>query len=205
MELLHRFKPCNLAITTLFGLLTSSSLWAADTTQQNEDEWKFTLKNAYINRDFDNDALKDTGSWSQAASLFYKSKMHDTPLIIADKPITIGADASVQYAVRLSSDKHVADTVLPFNKETQSQASDFLKYGATLKLGYDKTLLSVGELWLDLPVTAVDASRQLLASYWGTNLSRKFQISFMQKLVEWKKSRHAMKRTLKSFLSLQME
>ncbi|WP_049065416.1 OprD family outer membrane porin, partial [Acinetobacter seifertii] len=106
---------------------------------------------------------KDTGSWSQAASLFYKSKMHDTPLQIADKPITIGADASVQYAVRLSSDKHVADTVLPFNKETQSQASDFLKYGATLKLGYDKTLLSVGELWLDLPVTAVDASRQLLA------------------------------------------
>ncbi|WP_164311579.1 OprD family outer membrane porin, partial [Streptococcus pneumoniae] len=73
------------------------------------------------------------------------------PLVIADKPITIGADASVQYAVRLSSDKHVADTVLPFNKETQSQASDFLKYGATLKLGYDKTLLSVGELWLDLP------------------------------------------------------
>ncbi len=31
-------------------------------------------KNAYINRNFDNDALKDTGSWSQAASLFYKSK-----------------------------------------------------------------------------------------------------------------------------------
>ncbi|MFX8627497.1 OprD family outer membrane porin, partial [Acinetobacter baumannii] len=170
MELLHRFKPCNLAIATLLGLLTSSSLWATDTAQQSEDEWKFTLKNAYINRNFDNDALKDTGSWSQAASLFYKSKMHDTPLQIADKPITIGADASVQYAVRLSSDKHVADTVLPFNKETQSQASDFLKYGATLKLGYDKTLLSVGELWLDLPVTAVDASRQLLASYWGTNL-----------------------------------
>ncbi|EXC01075.1 porin for benzoate transport domain protein, partial [Acinetobacter baumannii 4749] len=61
-----------------------------------------------------------------------------TLLCIADKPITIGADASVQYAVRLSSDKHVADTVLPFNKETQSQASDYLKYGATLKLGYDK-------------------------------------------------------------------
>ncbi len=44
MELLHRFKPCNLAIATLLGLLTSSSLWAADTTQQSEDEWKFTLK-----------------------------------------------------------------------------------------------------------------------------------------------------------------
>ncbi len=168
MELFHRFKPRTLAVATL--ILMCSNSWAANPNQQTEDEWKFTLKNAYINRDFDNDALKDTGSWSQAASLFYKSKMHDTPLVIADKPITIGADASVQYAVRLSSDKHVADTVLPFNKETQSQASDFLKYGATLKLGYDKTLLSVGELWLDLPVTAVDASRQLLTSYWGTNL-----------------------------------
>ncbi|WP_162625990.1 OprD family outer membrane porin, partial [Acinetobacter sp. MB5] len=43
----------------------------------------------------------------------------------------------------------------------------------TLKLGYDKTLVKVGELWLDLPVTAVDASRQLLASYWGENLKSK--------------------------------
>ncbi|MEK5778148.1 OprD family outer membrane porin, partial [Acinetobacter nosocomialis] len=46
----------------------------------------------------------------------------------------------------------------------------YLKHGATLKLGYDQTLLSVGELWLDLPVTAVDSSRQLLTSYWGANL-----------------------------------
>jgi len=148
----------------------SCVLQAAEINQPMTDEWKFTLKNAYINRDYDNELLKDTGSWSQAASLFYKSKMHDTPLEIADLPITIGADASVQYAVRLSSDKHVADTVLPFDQQSQSQASDFLKYGATLKLGYDKTLLSIGELWLDLPVTAVDASRQLLASYWGANL-----------------------------------
>ncbi|WP_228129833.1 OprD family outer membrane porin [Acinetobacter sp. NIPH 2100] len=152
------------------GSFYSPLLAAAESTQTAQDEWKFTLKNAYINRDFDNPNLKDTGSWSQAASLFYKSKMQETPLQIADKPITIGADASVQYAVRLSQDKHVADTVLPFDIQTQSQASDYLKYGATLKLGYDKTLLSVGELWLDLPVTAVDSSRQLLTSYWGTNL-----------------------------------
>ncbi|ABO12295.1 porin for benzoate transport (BenP) [Acinetobacter baumannii ATCC 17978] len=178
-----------------------SNSWAANPNQQTEDEWKFTLKNAYINRDFDNDALKDTGSWSQAASLFYKSKMHETPLVIADKPITIGADASVQYAVRLSSDKHVADTVLPFNKETQSQASDYLKYGATLKLGYDKTLLSVGELWLDLPVTAVDASRQLLTSYWGTNLKSQLSDQLYAEIGRVEKCRHEMKKTLKSFLS----
>ncbi|WP_445404480.1 OprD family outer membrane porin [Acinetobacter vivianii] len=177
MTLLPRFKPHGLTASTLLvmGSFYSPLLAAAEATQTAQDEWKFTLKNAYINRDFDNPNLKDTGSWSQAASLFYKSKMQETPLHIADKPITIGADASVQYAVRLSKDKHVADTVLPFDTQTQSQASDYLKYGATLKLGYDKTLLSVGELWLDLPVTAVDASRQLLTSYWGTNL--KSQIS----------------------------
>ncbi|MEX3012695.1 OprD family outer membrane porin [Acinetobacter baumannii] len=89
---------------------------------------------------------------------------------------------------------------MPFNKETQSQASDFLKYGATLKLGYDKTLLSIGELWLDLPVTAVDASRQLLASYWELILSHNFQISFMLKLDELKKFRHEMKKILKVFI-----
>lgn len=162
----------SLAVSTvlLVGGFAQITAHAADVTQPAQDEWKFTLKNAYIDRDYDNDNVKDTGSWSQAASLFYKSKMNDTPLQIADKPITIGVDASVQYAVRLSKDKHVADTVLPFNKQTQSQASDFLKYGATLKLGYNKSLFNLGELWLDLPVTSLDGSRQLLTSYWGANL-----------------------------------
>ncbi|MCH7335926.1 OprD family outer membrane porin [Acinetobacter sp. NIPH 2699] len=150
---------------TVFSM---TSLWAD--ASKGKDEWKFTLKNAYINRNFENETLKDTGSWSQAASLFYNSRMMETPLTLAEKPLMIGVDASVQYAVRLSSDKHVADTILPFDQTTHSQASDYLKHGATLKLGYDKTLLSIGELWLDLPVTAVDTSRQLLTSYWGAKL-----------------------------------
>ncbi|MFX8402299.1 outer membrane porin, OprD family, partial [Acinetobacter baumannii] len=53
MELFHRFKPHTLAVATLFIMCSSS--WAANPNQQTEDEWKFTLKNAYINRDFDND------------------------------------------------------------------------------------------------------------------------------------------------------
>ena len=159
------FKPKTLTLATCL-LLGSTASWSAE---NDTSEWKLALKNAYINRDFGNDQ-KDAGSWSQSASLFYNSKMTDTPLTIADKPVTIGVDASVQYAVRLSSDRHVADTVLPFDTANQSQAPDYLKYGATLKLGYDKTKLNIGELWLDLPVTAVDASRQLLASYWGANL-----------------------------------
>lgn len=178
MKNISCFKLNHLAVSTflLMFSFTSTSAFSEDATVK--DEWKFTLKNAYINRNFENENLKDTGSWSQAASLFYKSKMLATPLNIIDKPLTIGVDASVQYAVRLSSDKHVADTVLPFDKENQSQASDYLKHGATLKLGYDKFLLSIGELWLDLPVTAVDTSRQLLTSYWGTNLKSQLNDQF---------------------------
>lgn len=67
MELFHRFKPHTLAVATLFIMCSSS--WSANPNQQTEDEWKFTLKNAYISRDFDNDALKDTGSWSQCIFL----------------------------------------------------------------------------------------------------------------------------------------
>ncbi|PWB15964.1 outer membrane porin, OprD family [Acinetobacter sp. AM] len=178
------FKQQKLALATLiiFNGFSITAIHATESTAASADEWKFTLRNAYIDRDFDNTGVKDTGSWSQAASLFYKSKMLDTPLNIADQPITIGADASVQYAVRLSSDKHVSDSILPFDKVEQSQASDFLKYGATLKLGYGNSLLRTGELWLDLPVTSVDTSRQLLTSYWGTNLRSQITDQFQTEI-----------------------
>lgn len=184
MQRSPHFKQQKLALATLliFNGFAITAIHAAESTTTPTDEWKFTLRNAYIDRDFDNSGIKDTGSWSQAASLFYKSKMLDTPLNIADQPITIGADASVQYAVRLSSDKHVSDSILPFDKANQSQASDFLKYGATLKLGYGNSLLRTGELWLDLPVTSVDTSRQLLTSYWGTNLRSQITNQFQTEI-----------------------
>ena len=184
MQRSTHFKQQKLALATLliFNGFAITAIHATESTAAPTDEWKFTLRNAYIDRDFDNSGIKDTGSWSQAASLFYKSKMLDTPLNIADQPITIGADASVQYAVRLSSDKHVSDSILPFDKANKSQASDFLKYGATLKLGYGNSLLRTGELWLDLPVTSVDTSRQLLTSYWGTNLRSQITDQFQTEI-----------------------
>ena len=140
-------------------------------TSQAEENWKFTLKNAYIDRNFDQNNVIDTGSWSQGASLFYTSSYYDSPLVIADKPLQIGVDGSLQYAVRLSSDKHVDDTVLPFDSVNKEQVSDYLKNGATLKLKYDQAELRYGELWLNLPMTTVDTSRQLLTSYQGVNLT----------------------------------
>lgn len=131
-----------------------------------DDQLKIVLKNAYIERDFDNPDVKDTGSWSQGISAFYTSGYTDTPL-------QVGLDLSAQYALRLSKDKGVADTVLPFDKEKQEQERHFLKYGGTLKAKYNDSELRVGELWLHLPVTAVDSSRQLLASYLGLQFNQK--------------------------------
>ena len=166
------------SFSTLFSALMLINGCAMMQQLHAEDEWKFTLKNAYIDRNFDQDNVKDTGSWSQGASLFYNSKFYDTPLQILDQPVQIGVDGSVQYAVRLSSDKHVDDTVLPFDPIKKEQADDYLKYGGTLKLKYDQAEFRVGELWLNLPMTTVDTSRQLLTSYLGANL--KFPV--MEKL-----------------------
>lgn len=148
--------------STLIGLTCSQAIYA-------EDNWKLSLKNAYIDRDFDNSAVKDQGSWSQGVSLFYTSDYQKTPF----DQLEIGLDASAQYAVRLSSDKHVSDSILPFDTQSKSQANDFQKYGGTLKFKYQDNVLRAGELWLDTPLTSVDGSRQLLSSYMGINFNSK--------------------------------
>ncbi|MFT4021821.1 MAG: OprD family outer membrane porin [Acinetobacter sp.] len=151
----------SLGVITCLNLISTSSLAS--------DHWTLNLKNAYIDRDYENAQIKDIGGWSQGISLFYQSDYYQTPI----EHLEIGVDGSVQYAVRLSHNKGVADTVFPFDTEKQQQARDFLKYGATLKLKYQQTELRIGELWPDLPVTAVDRSRQLLASYQGVSLNSK--------------------------------
>lgn len=141
--------------------------------KSNENQFKLVLKNAFIERNFDHENIKDPGSWSQGISGFYQSKYIPTVLTVAEKPIEIGMDASLQYALRLSDDRHIDDTVLPFNTNTQTQDRNFLKYGGTLKLKYDTTEFKVGELFLDLPITSVDTSRQLISSYWGGQIKSK--------------------------------
>lgn len=154
-----------------FGIVIFSNLISGYCHADNN--WMFNLKNAYIERD--NSQIRDMGSWSQGISLFYKSDYYHTPIENFD----IGVDASTQYAVRLSKDKGVADTVLPFDKISNEQAKDYLKYGGTLKLKYNDNELRVGELWPNLPVTAVDRSRQLLTSYQGVSLNSKLSDKFI--------------------------
>lgn len=150
-------------ITLLSSLLGATAIGHADVL---DGQAKLVLKNAYIDRDFEAASIKDNGSWTQAASVFIQSGYTNTP-------VALGVDASVQYALRLSEDKGVADTVLPFDSVSSTQAHDQLKYGATLKAKYQNAELKVGELWLNLPTTAVDGSRQLLSSYQGAQLQFK--------------------------------
>lgn len=160
----------NTPFTKIFTTLIFINTCAFTQLTLAKDEWKLTLKNTYIDRNFDQENVKDSGSWSQGVSLFYHSQFYDTPIEILEHPLQIGVDGSMQYAVRLSNDKHVNDTVLPFDPVKQEQAADYLKYGGTLKLKYDQAELRVGELWLNLPMTAIDTSRQLLTTYQGVNL-----------------------------------
>ncbi|CAB1211901.1 OprD family outer membrane porin [Acinetobacter bouvetii] len=154
-------------------MLGNMALCNAVHAESNENQFKLVLKNAFIERNFDHENIKDSGSWSQGISGFYQSKYIPTVLTVAEKPIEIGMDASLQYALRLSDDRHIDDTVLPFNTNTQTQDRNFLKYGGTLKLKYDTTEFKVGELFLDLPITSVDTSRQLISSYWGGQIKSK--------------------------------
>ena len=148
-------------------VLANMALCGVAHADTNENQFKLVLKNAFVERNFDNENIKDPGSWSQGISGFYQSKYIPTVLTVADKPIELGVDASLQYALRLSDDRHIDDTILPFNTNTQTQDRNFFKYGGTFKLKYDNTEFKVGELFLDLPITSVDTSRQLISSYWG--------------------------------------
>ncbi len=128
-------QKLNITLTKTFAMLSLlSGVSLSGQAQPVEPEWKLTFKNAYIERNFDSEVVRDSGSWSQSASLFYTSHMKETPVSVDGNPVTIGVNASTQYAVRLSSDKHVSDGILPFDPVTQTQAADYFKYGATLKL-----------------------------------------------------------------------
>ncbi len=72
---------------------------------QTEDEWKFTLKNAYINREMMHLKIQAVGLRQR---LYFKNAWHS----VSHSGQANHDWGSVQYAVRLSSDKHVADTVL---------------------------------------------------------------------------------------------
>lgn len=142
----------------LVGLLLIGNI--AQVQASEEQHLQINFKNAYIDRNYTDANIDNTGSWSQAVSAFYRSPYSDTT-------VGIGVDVSAQYALRLSQDKHTSDSVLPFDTAKQEQERHFLKYGATLKAKYQEHEIRIGELWNNIPIIAVDSSRQLLSSHLG--------------------------------------
>ncbi|APV35406.1 OprD family outer membrane porin [Acinetobacter soli] len=122
------------------------------------------LRNFYIEREFKDVETENIGSWSQAFMGCYESGYTNTP-------IQLGVDASAQYALRLNNHNvSRADTIIPYDLDTGRQDRDYAKFGATLKLKYNKTELKIGELLPKNPIVYIDDSRQLLTTYSGAML-----------------------------------
>ncbi|EXC47222.1 OprD family outer membrane porin [Acinetobacter baumannii] len=119
------------------------------------------LRNFYVERDFENPASSDIGSWSQAATLRLESGYTDTAL-------KVGVDVLGQYAVRLN-DMHadLPDSILPYDYSKGEQERSYGKAGATLKLKYNNSEFKVGTLEPKLPVIFFDDSRQLTTIFSG--------------------------------------
>ncbi|NUF31905.1 outer membrane porin, OprD family, partial [Acinetobacter oleivorans] len=120
-----------------------------------------TFKNLYADRDYNDDNKPSIGSWSQgiiARSSAKQNLAQDTNLLIT---------GSVQYAQRLSSDKHLNDLILPFDKDSQKQASSYNKIAGSIGLQHKQHKISWGEQWVDTPLATTDYSRQLMTIYQG--------------------------------------
>jgi hypothetical protein len=152
------------------GLVLLASLLGGQTAHADflkDGSASIYLRNFYIDRDYENPAVADIGSWSQAATLRLESGYTDTP-------IQVGVDVLGQYAFRLN-DRHIGspDSIIPYDYHKAEQEQHYGKFGATLKLKYQKTELKIGTLEPKLPVVFFDDSRQLTTVYSGALLQSK--------------------------------
>lgn len=119
------------------------------------------LKNLYADRNFDDAAKPSIGSWTQGI-IAKADAQHN---LTEDTALTV--TGSLQYAVRLSADKHRGDMILPFDPVTQKQASEYHKAAGSIGVKHKQHQLSWGEQWVNTPLATVDYSRQLLTTYHG--------------------------------------
>lgn len=126
-----------------------------------------TLKNLYADRDYDQSSA-DLGSWTQG--VIYRGNFNYT----LNEDWSIAINPSFQYAYRLSNDKGLADTILPFDAVNKKQEQHFQKQGINFETSYRNHTLSYGEQWINNPMLVVDPSRQLLPSFHGAVYTGKF-------------------------------
>ncbi|MFW1801371.1 OprD family outer membrane porin [Acinetobacter nematophilus] len=130
-------------------------------THAKEINIDVTLKNLYADRNFDDSAKPSVGSWSQGIIARAKGQ-HE---LTQDFALTF--TGSIQYAQRLSDDKHLNDMILPFDPVNKEQASSYNKVAGSIGAQYKQHHMSWGEQWVDTPLATTDYSRQLITIYQG--------------------------------------
>lgn len=119
-----------------------------------------TLKNLYSERDYTSNT-KNIGSWSQG--FIYQGNFEYQ----YNNELKFSINPSFQYAYRLSDDKGISDTILPFDDFEKKQYRDYNKKGINFKLNYEQHSIGFGEFFLNTPLLTSDPSRQLVSSFNG--------------------------------------
>lgn len=133
----------------------------ANYASAKEINFDVTFKNLYAKRDFDAAYRASIGSWSQGV-IARVNGQHE----FSDETALLYT-GSLQYAQRLSEDKHSNDMIMPFDTHLQEQASEYKKIAGSIGLKHKQHQISWGEQWVDTPLATTDYSRQLLTIYQG--------------------------------------
>ena len=134
-----------------------------------ESHLNVLLRNAYIDRDYKAEGVRDRAEWGQAVIATYTSGF-------TRGPVGFGVDAIGQYAVRLDGGRgrSGAGGIDFFAQDNDGRArSDLAKFGATAKMRFSNTVLSYGTQRPVLPVLYADDSRLLNETFTGFMLDSK--------------------------------
>lgn len=139
----------------IFSLISINFAHADDLLIHKHD---VQLKNVYNDKNFHQG--EDTGSWSQG--IIYRGEISKKI-----KDVNVSLLPSFQYAHRLGNSHELSDGTYAFDSLTKTQPHQYHKEGLALKLEYENHSLQVGEQWLNLPITGLDGTKQLLPTYQG--------------------------------------
>src|SRR5690554_627376 len=152
------------------ALMTSVPALAASQAESNgfveDSSLDLFLRNAYMNRDYDN-GRPDGVEWGQGAVLTFSSGF-------TQGAVGFGVDAFGMYGYRLDSGRGRAGNggIDFFMVDNDGDVErDMAHAGAAVKARFSKTVLSYGDQRPVLPLLSHDDSRLLPEAYTGTMMT----------------------------------
>ncbi|WP_058911045.1 OprD family outer membrane porin [Entomohabitans teleogrylli] len=155
----------------ILGILSASSAFAASQSESRgfieDGHLDVLLRNAWINRDYKAQGVRDRAEWGQGIIATWNSGF-------TQGPVGFGVDGIAQYAVRLDGGRgrSGAGGIDFFAQDNDGKAkSDLAKFGARAKMRFSNTELSYGTQNPALPIVNADNSRLLYETYTGVMLT----------------------------------